>query len=83
MAQSPASSRLSDHAKSTIRLILRSSDLGDGWRRVSPACWSLIERFAHQELIERREPADYLDGVPQTWGRVRLTERGRILADYI
>lgn len=78
-----ATTRLSQGDRSTMRLILRSRDEGDGWRRVSPPVWrEVVLRMHAQELIELRHPTG--DGQHESqWGRVRLSERGRILADYI
>jgi hypothetical protein len=65
---------LSASDKGTLQLIARSADKGDGWRSVSPQCWSaFIEPFAAKELLEIDEPNR----------RVRLTESAKTLVDYV
>ena len=59
--------------KSTLALIQRSPDQGDGWRSVSAACWPLVKDLPI-ELAEC-EPND--DG-----GRVRMTDSGRAVLHY-
>lgn len=65
--------KLTEQSKSLIRLILRSPDIGDGWRQCSSSVYQLIENFPHQELIEA--DANNL--------RVRLSERGQIVQEYL
>lgn len=64
-------SALSARDKGFLHLILRSPDLGDGWRRVSDMVWPLVEKFPHQELIETRQ------------SEVRLSEKGVTVAGYL
>jgi hypothetical protein len=64
---------LSEHEISFIRLVLRSDDVGDGWRNVSNILWRLVRDFKPKELIEIDEPNS----------RVRLSERGQIVAEYL
>lgn len=67
---------MSDRAKQFLRLLLRSPDRGDGWRLVSKMVWPLVQDFEHPELIEFIQD-------PDGTNRVRLTERGKIVADYV
>ena len=59
--------------KSTLALIQRSPDRGDGWRSVSEGCWPLLDGIP-SELIEV-EP----DG---NAGRVRMTDAGRAVLTF-
>lgn len=68
-------SALTDRETGFLRLLLRSPDQGEGWRKVSPVVWPLVEQFTRQEVIETEAAPD--------GGRVRLSERGRVLVDYI
>lgn len=43
---------LSTGAKSFLRLVQRSKDIGDGWRQVSAVLWPLVIGFENKELIE-------------------------------
>lgn len=44
---------LNDPDKSTLKLIARSPDCGDGWLNVAPKVWkAFIEPFAAKELLE-------------------------------
>ena len=52
---------------------MRSPDKGDGWRKVSLTAYPLVERFPHQDLIERDD--ENL--------RVRLTEKGKTVVEYV
>lgn len=56
-----------------MQLILRSKDCGDGWRNVSELLWRLVEVFHHPELLEIDKPNM----------RIRLSERGKIIAEYL
>jgi len=62
-------------AKSFLQLVLRSPDTGDGWRNVSSALWPLVKGFSLPELIETEGDA--------SGGRLRLSERGKIVCDYL
>ena len=70
-----ASDILEKH-KPFIRLILRSADVGDGWRNVSTVLRkTIMEGIATApELYETREMAGL---------QVRLSERGNVVKDYI
>ncbi len=58
--------------KSFLKLLLRSPDEGDGWRKVSSMVWPLVESFGPKELIETKDS-----------NMVRLSERGLVLVDYM
>lgn len=64
---------LSQQDKNFLALILRSPNIGDGWRQVSKTLWPLVDMFGRQELIEINK--DEL--------RIRLSETGKIVIDYI
>lgn len=74
-AYEQASGRLTWEQENFLALLLRSPDAGDGWREVSSWVWQVVEHFGRKELleVEKRE-----DG-----GRIRLSERGKIVVDYI
>lgn len=65
--------KISFDQASFLKLILRSADIGDGWRQVSPQLWPLVETFKHPELLELKDEAR----------QARLSNRGLIVADYI
>lgn len=60
-----------------IKLIIRSKDVGDGWRNVSPILVSLITDFDDQTLLETKSDADGKNFM------VRLSEKGKIVAPYL
>lgn len=66
-------SMMSDRSKNFIRLILRSPDIGDGWRQVSSAVWPLVTKAENRELLDINEETL----------RVRLNDEGRVVARYI
>lgn len=68
--------KIADRDISFLRLLRRSKEVGDGWRNVSMGFWSLVEEFGQPELIEVKPSGD-------GGGRVRLTERGSIVVDYL
>jgi hypothetical protein len=63
---------MNEKSKGFLRLLLRSKDLGDGWRQVSNIIWPLVIDFPHIELLEIKDN-----------NMVRLSERGLIVVDYI
>ena len=66
--------KLQDEEISFLRLIERSDDIGDGWRQCSPILWNhFIQGFHHTELIELKENEK----------QVRLSERGKIVVEYL
>jgi hypothetical protein len=64
---------LAEKDRNFLRLVIRSPDRGDGWRSVSSHCWPLVEAFTAEELLE----------VDAEGGRVRLTEKGMTVAEYL
>ena len=64
--------KIEPKAMSFLKLLLRSPDIGEGWRNVSASVWPLVLAFPHQELLETK------DG-----NAVRLSERGLTVVDYI
>jgi hypothetical protein len=70
------SDKLEKH-KPFIRLILRSDDVGEGWRNVS----MVLEKVVLDGIAEFPElyETHRLDGALQ----VRLSERGTIIKDYL
>jgi hypothetical protein len=64
-------SPLSAKGRSFLALIMRSPDLGDGWRSVSTQVWPLVEAFEAQDLIEKGNLT------------VRLSEKGQAVAQYV
>jgi hypothetical protein len=67
--------KLSDQQRSTIKLILRSPDRGEGWRSVSSVLWPMIREGLPADLAELRPEGDA--------GFIRLTARGQAVADYL
>lgn len=67
--------KLDNEQASLLSLILRSPDHGDGWRSVSPVLWNALVPRMNDDLVEK-EPAT--EG-----GRIRLTERGKIVCDHL
>ena len=59
-----------------IRLVMRSADVGDGWRNVSAVLRKLVAKLCAQwpDLFETRE---------ETGLQIRLTEKGNTLAEYV
>lgn len=55
---------LTDRGKAFLALVMRSPDIGDGWRKVSQQVWPLVEAFEAPDLIEKGDMC------------VRLTEAG-------
>lgn len=63
---------LVDRDKSLLKLIGRSKDVGDGWRKVSVTLWPMVS-MANPDLVE-------LDDENH---RVRLTDTGTIVLTYL
>lgn len=61
------------HNINMLQLLRRSPDRGDGWRSVSDLLWPHTIEHLPPELIEKDEERK----------RVRLSERGKIIMDYI
>lgn len=70
--------RLHYDAKNLIGLIKRSDDISDGWRKVSGVLEHHVKHVI-SSAPELFELVEYNDGT----ARVRLTERGNIVADYL
>jgi hypothetical protein len=65
--------RLSSKESGTLKLIMRSPDIGDGWRQVSGILWNLVTTDVPAELVEFDHDNK----------RVRLNGDGNVLARYI
>ena len=66
--------KLTTQETELLRLIARSPDAGDGWRQASPAIYTLwLRSFGRPELVE-------LDDENL---RIRLSERGSIILEYV
>ncbi len=65
--------KLSQQHKDTINLILRSRDIGDGWRICDSKVYEILIEPMPDELVEK----------DKTTLRVRLTPAGRIIADWV
>ena len=65
--------KLTPQDKNFINLILRSPDIGDGWRNSSNTLWPIVQGMAEDqpELFELGEKT------------IRLTPVARILMEYI
>ena len=61
-----------------LKLLMRGKDIGDGWRNVSETLtpYALGEVKKSPELFEVEQP----EGEKL---RIRLTERGKILSEYV
>ena len=64
--------KIKDKDVAFLKLLLRSPDVGDGWRNVSAMIWPLVAAFPHPELIRMRNG-----------NQVKLSGRGLTLVDYI
>lgn len=64
---------MNNNDKSFIALLLRSSDEGEGYRKVSLTLWPLVEKFQAKELIE----------INYEKRMVKLSEKGEIVAKYL
>lgn len=64
---------ISDKGISFLKLVMRSPDIGDGWRNVSQTLWPLVASFENKELID----IDY------EYSRIKLSDRGQVVCDYI
>lgn len=71
-------SKITDGQRDTLRLIARSPDIGEGWRKVSEMCCQLLADSApHKPPPELYEFEKY-----ETGGRVRLTDKGEVVVFY-
>lgn len=64
---------ITDNNRSFLKLLLRSPDIGDGWRKVSDVVWPLVEQFDKPELLEKDT-----DG-----RRVKLSPDGETVVAYL
>ena len=76
MVAADASALYSRNLLDFMKLIMRSPDVGDGWRTITKNLWACIELHSRPELVESVQ--DETGG-----GRLRLTERGRIVFEYL
>jgi hypothetical protein len=60
--------------RNILQLLLRSPDVGEGWRNVSEVVWPFIENFNEKSLIETEKH--------DKGGRVRLTHDGRVVCKF-
>lgn len=68
-------SSLQSEERNILRLIQRSPDNADGWKNVSKLLWPLLN-LIRDDLVEKELLADGC-------GRCRLTERGKIVLEYM
>ena len=64
---------ISERSTDALRLLLRSPRDADGWAQCSKPIMDQIVPLMPDDLVEKDEEAM----------RVRLTERGKVLADYL
>lgn len=67
------SSKLTEREIDFLRLVMRSNDCGNGWKSVSTVVWPLVLAFKRPELID----------IHPTETAIRLSERGKIVAEYL
>lgn len=68
--------KIANEAKGLMQLIQRSPDIGDGWRNVS-------EPLAKSVLLWAEKSPELFEIQQEQGLRVRLSERGLVLADYV
>ncbi len=64
---------LSQSQKSAIQLIVRTRDLGDGWRQCSENTYAMVANSLPSDLLERDDEKKM----------VRLTSEGLVVAKWI
>lgn len=64
--------KLSKIQKDGINLLIRSKDIGDGWRQCAPNIFRLLADAMSAELVERNEELQ----------RMRLTQAGEAVAKW-
>lgn len=64
---------ITDQQKSLLHLIVRTRDIGDGWRQVSETLWSVVSANAVPELVE----------LDVELKRVRLSPEGTIVMRWL
>lgn len=67
---------LTPQQRDLLSLIKRSKPDNEGWYRVSKMLWPLIDGKMPADLVETIPTADI-------GGRLRLTDRGQAVADYL
>lgn len=72
--------KLTDQQKNLLALYKRSTKDADGWANASQITWPLIKELASPspDLFELEMPVG-----AQHHGRVRLTDTGAILLEYV
>lgn len=68
--------KLSEGTIAFIKLFLRSKDIGEGWRHVSKMITPNLKTYAPTDLFDVSYNGDGT-------ARIRLTERGKVIADYV
>lgn len=64
--------KMTQEQKALLRLILRSPDNGDGWRKVSAMLWPHVVEYRHPVLTEIDEENRF----------IRLTPEGETVLRY-
>jgi hypothetical protein len=67
---------ISDQERSFLKLLMRSKDVGEGWRNVASQLVPLVTAFGKPKLLETRSAIDGSDF------QVRLSEEGRIICKH-
>ena len=69
--------KLTDKQTNFIKLLRRSKDVGDGWRKVSKKLEGFVTRCVSErpELFETKQSDGQL--------LIRFSERGALLSDYV
>lgn len=65
--------KISHLQKDVINLILRSRDIGDGWRQCTPKIYIMMVDILPKELIEK-------DDIKK---QLRLTPEGKVVAKWM
>lgn len=69
--------KLDDQQSAFIKLLLRSPDIGEGWRKVS----NILIRATEIQVALNPELFEF-ESMPEG-SRIRLTERGSVLGEYL
>lgn len=70
-------SKISDAQRDLIKLILRSQDIGQGWRIVSDALHNTVCS------VSKDNPELYEISHTDNINMIRLSERGQIISEYL
>jgi len=65
--------KLSNIQKDAINLLLRSKDIGEGWRQCAPKIYAIIAAEIPDDLLEMDDKLF----------RLRLTQEGKAVAKWI